>query len=122
MRKIIVSCAVSALVGGALALSLVASRTNLLAPVIAQARNSRVRSTTPLASASLAPNPALTQEELTNIRVYEGANRGVVTVLTKPISHDRFFMRRTAAEGAGSGSVLDKQGHILTNFHVVEDA
>jgi S1-C subfamily serine protease len=25
-------------------------------------------------------------------------------------------------EGAGSGSVLDKQGHILTNYHVVEGA
>src|SRR6185295_14900446 len=38
------------------------------------------------------------------------------------ISHDRFFMLPTPAEGAGSGSVLDKQGHILTNYHVVEDA
>jgi S1-C subfamily serine protease len=25
-------------------------------------------------------------------------------------------------EGAGSGSVIDKRGHILTNYHVVEDA
>jgi S1-C subfamily serine protease len=59
---------------------------------------------------------------LTNIRVYEGANRGVVNVLTKTVSYDRFFMLPTPAEGAGSGSVLDKQGHILTNYHVVEDA
>ena len=38
------------------------------------------------------------------------------------VSHDRFFMLPSPAEGAGSGSVLDKQGHILTNYHVVEDA
>jgi len=122
MRKLLVCCVVSALLGGALAVSLVDSGTNLLAPAIAQQLNARVRSTTPLASAALAPNPGLTQEELTNIRVYDGANRGVVNVLTKTISHDRFFMLPTPAEGAGSGSVLDKQGHILTNFHVVEDA
>ena len=31
-------------------------------------------------------------------------------------------MLPSPAEGAGSGSVIDKQGHILTNYHVVEDA
>jgi S1-C subfamily serine protease len=122
MKKVILCCALSALVGGAIAGWLVESRTDLLPPAWAQALNSPVRATAPLASASLAPNAALTPEELTNIRVYDGANRGVVNVLTKTISHDRFFMLPSPAEGAGSGSVLDKQGHILTNYHVVEDA
>jgi S1-C subfamily serine protease len=64
----------------------------------------------------------LTNEELTNIRVYEGASRGVVNILTRTVGYDRFFMLPSPGEGAGSGSVLDKRGHILTNFHVIEDA
>ena len=122
MKKLIVLCAVSALLGGAVAGWLFDSHTNLLAPASAQELRAPVRASIPLASASLAPNAGLTQEELTNIRVYDGANRGVVNVLTKMVSHDRFFMLPSPAEGAGSGSVLDKQGHILTNYHVVEDA
>ncbi len=31
-------------------------------------------------------------------------------------------MMATPREGSGSGAVLDKQGHIVTNFHVIEDA
>jgi S1-C subfamily serine protease len=33
-----------------------------------------------------------------------------------------FFNLEVPKDGAGSGSVLDKSGHILTNYHVVEDA
>jgi S1-C subfamily serine protease len=122
MKKLIICCAVSALFGVGVGVWLLDGRTHLLGSAQAQELNSPVRQATPLATASLPPNPSLTPEELTNIRVYDGANRGVVNVLTKTISHDRFFMLPTPAEGAGSGSVLDKQGHILTNYHVVEDA
>lgn len=79
-------------------------------------------SNTVLAGPSAAANPDLTSEELTNIRVYEGANRGVVNILTRIVSYDRFFMLPSPGEGAGSGAVIDKQGHILTNNHVIEDA
>jgi S1-C subfamily serine protease len=64
----------------------------------------------------------LTPEELTNIRVYETANRGVVNINTKFESHDRFFMFSVPGQGSGSGSVIDRKGHVLTNYHVVEDA
>src|SRR5215208_4398314 len=122
MKKLFVCCAVSALFGGAVAVWLVDSRTNLIAPAGAQQLAAPLRAATPLTNASLAPNPSLTQEELTNIRFYDGANRGVVNVVTKIISYDHFFMLPSESEGAGSGSVLDKAGHILTNYHVVEDA
>jgi S1-C subfamily serine protease len=62
----------------------------------------------------------LTPEEQRNIRVYETANRSVVNIDTTVIEVDAFFRRQ--AEGSGSGAVLDKQGHILTNYHVVEGA
>ena len=123
MKKLIVSCAFSAALGGAFATWLVDSRTGFVAPAHAQELNAPVTPIAPVATAALTSNPtALTAEERTNISVYDGANRGVVNVLTKTVSHDRFFMMPTPAEGAGSGSVLDKQGHILTNYHVVEDA
>src|SRR5258705_361018 len=77
MKKLIVCCAASALLGGAVAGWLFDSHTNLLAPAAAQEARAPVRPAIPLASASLAPNAGLTQEELTNIRVYDGANRGV---------------------------------------------
>jgi S1-C subfamily serine protease len=46
----------------------------------------------------------------------------VVNILTQSSVSSGFFMLPTPEEGAGSGSVLDKRGHILTNYHVVEDA
>lgn len=78
----------------------------------------------PAAAQPAAPPSQFTPEELTNIRVYELANRGVVNINTKFESHDRIFGIPvvTPGEGSGSGAVIDAQGHILTNFHVVQDA
>ncbi|RIK74194.1 MAG: hypothetical protein DCC67_16885, partial [Planctomycetota bacterium] len=68
-----------------------------------------------------APSPSdLTPDELRNIQVYETANRSVVNINTTMIEVDRFFMLQREAEGSGSGAVLDKQGHIITNYHVID--
>ena len=64
----------------------------------------------------------LTPEERVNIDVYEAANRSVVHINTKSIQIDRFFMMTRQAKGTGSGAVIDKAGHILTNYHVVDGA
>src|SRR5205085_6800946 len=73
-----------------------------------------------------APQPVvedeLTQEERVNVGVYEAVNRSVVNIVTKIPGTAGFLMFDNSQEGAGSGSVLDKQGHILTNFHVIEGA
>ncbi len=61
-------------------------------------------------------------EEQANIAVYDGANRSVVNINTKATVAAGFFMMEVPSEGAGSGIVLDREGHILTNFHVVEGA
>ena len=82
------------------------------------------RPTTPLANDRLGATPAgleeFTPEERTNILVYERANRSVVHITTKATQRELLF--EVPAEGTGSGSVLDKDGHILTNYHVVEGA
>jgi len=59
----------------------------------------------------------LTPEERVNIAVYEYANRSVVNINTTV--HSEGLLWDAVSEGEGSGSVLDHQGHILTNFHVV---
>ena len=53
-------------------------------------------------------------EERTNILVYDKTNRSVVHITTKANQRELLFLE-VPAEGAGSGSILDKQGHILTN-------
>jgi S1-C subfamily serine protease len=66
----------------------------------------------------------LTAEERVNISVYENVNRSVVNINTKTVRSDGFFFFdvEVPSEGAGSGSVLDKAGHVLTNAHVVDAA
>lgn len=64
----------------------------------------------------------LTPEEQANIRVYEVANHSVVNITTSTVQYDRFWMVAQEGHGSGSGSVIDKQGHILTNNHVIDNA
>ncbi|MEK6234738.1 MAG: trypsin-like peptidase domain-containing protein [Planctomycetales bacterium] len=64
----------------------------------------------------------LLPEEQVAVAVYERANRAVVNITTRSIRQDNFFLSETPQEGAGSGSVLDQSGHVLTNYHVVEGA
>jgi len=64
----------------------------------------------------------LTPEERVNIAVYENVNRAVVHVTTVGLRGDRFFFMEIPSAGEGSGAVIDRQGHIVTNYHVVEGA
>ena len=75
----------------------------------------------PPVSAGLAPDE-LTPEERVYVSVYEQVNRSLVNITTKAVRGENLFQSEVAVEGAGSGSVLDQQGHVLTNYHVVEGA
>lgn len=55
------------------------------------------------------------------IDVYNHVSPSVVSVTTKVLQYG-FFMDVVEQEGSGSGFVLDAEGHILTNYHVVQDA
>jgi S1-C subfamily serine protease len=121
MKKLILCCSISAILGGSVAAWLLDSQFHLIPSSVAQELFAPAQ-TAPTAFASLPSNPSLTPEEMTNIHVYDNANRGVVNVVTKMMSYDNFFRLPSESEGAGSGSVLDKRGYILTNFHVVEGA
>jgi S1-C subfamily serine protease len=74
-------------------------------------------------TALAAPIPAdMTPEEQHNVRVYDSANRSVVNIDTTVMEVDYFWGLQRQAEGSGSGTILDRQGHILTNYHVVDGA
>lgn len=68
-----------------------------------------------------APDPTLTPEEQISTRVYADCNQSIVHINTKARQMDTFFSVKEL-KGAGSGSVIDSQGYILTNNHVVEGA
>src|SRR5690349_20525875 len=67
-----------------------------------------------------AGNP-LDAEEQNNIDVYRRNIPGVVNITSKAMTFD-FFYGLVPQEGQGSGFVIDKDGHILTNYHVIADA
>jgi S1-C subfamily serine protease len=88
----------------------------------AMAQTSAVSTSTTPMPPPTTPAPPLSQDELRNISVYETANRSVVNIDTKTVSIDPMFMMQREAEGAGSGAVIDRQGHIITNYHVIDGA
>ena len=64
----------------------------------------------------------LTAEEEINVSVYEQLHKSVVNITTRSTRVDSFFFTEQTSEGTGSGSVIDRSGHIVTNWHVVADA
>jgi S1-C subfamily serine protease len=60
-------------------------------------------------------------EEQVNIDVYKKGIPSVVNITSTAVSMD-FFWGPIPQEGQGSGFIIDKEGHILTNYHVIEGA
>ena len=67
-------------------------------------------------------DPATVTDEQNNIEVYKAVAPGVVYIQSTTMVRDFFGLYAEEREGAGSGSVIDEQGHILTNYHVIEGA
>ncbi|HEV2115142.1 MAG TPA: trypsin-like peptidase domain-containing protein [Terriglobales bacterium] len=59
--------------------------------------------------------------EQNNIMVYRRNIPAVVNITSRTLTWD-FFYGIVPSEGQGSGFVIDRQGHILTNFHVIAQA
>jgi len=89
-------------------------------------------SATPTPALPPTPTPALPQvspipDEPANTleaqieAVYHLAGPAVVNITSRSYAYD-FFLNPIPQEGAGSGFVYDAEGHIVTNYHVVENA
>ena len=55
------------------------------------------------------------------IAVYEAIGPAVVNITNRSIGYN-MWMEPVPQEGSGSGFVVDDQGHIVTNYHVIEGA
>jgi len=66
-------------------------------------------------------NPDTVSDERNNIEVYKTLSPGVAFITTTSYVQD-WFGDVQEGKGSGSGSVIDTQGHILTNYHVIENA
>jgi S1-C subfamily serine protease len=72
-------------------------------------------------------DPLLDEAEAANafeaqvIAVYEYVGLSVVNITNRSLAYD-MFMQPVPQEGSGSGFVYDREGHIVTNYHVIEGA
>jgi S1-C subfamily serine protease len=118
----------STLLMAALVLFLVGAGCSL--PSLLVAPSTATPSPTPLPTPTSAP-PALTpipdEVEAANalegqvISIYEKFGPSVVNITNRSVAYD-IFMQPVPQEGSGSGFVYDREGHIVTNFHVIEGA
>jgi putative serine protease PepD len=79
-------------------------------------------SAAPAMSTAPVADPALATDEQNNIEVYKAVSPGVVYIQSSTTVRDFFGFYAREAEGAGSGSIIDPQGDILTNYHVIANA
>lgn len=64
---------------------------------------------------------AASPDEQNNIDVYKLASPAVVNITSTTIQYD-FFFNVYPSQGTGSGFLIDDQGDILTNYHVISGA
>lgn len=66
-------------------------------------------------------NPSAVSDEQNSIEVYKTLAPGVAFITSTSYEED-YYGGVQEGKGSGSGSVIDNQGHILTNYHVIEGA
>ena len=65
--------------------------------------------------------PSYDNEEQENISVYKKGLPSVVNITSTAVAYDIFY-GAVPQQGMGSGFVIDAEGHILTNYHVIQSA
>jgi len=71
----------------------------------------------------VAPRGPLAADELNNIAVFKAASPAVVNITALGYERDFFSLNvQQVPRGTGTGFVWDDKGHIVTNFHVIQEA
>ncbi len=125
-RHLVVSVGIAAVTGAGIGF--------LLGTALAEARAAGASPVVAAVAARPAPAPVLpvqfrsaaaghSNDEANNIEIYQRYNEGVVNVSALMPEHHWFLNAVPRyGSGAGSGTVIDREGHILTNYHVVGGA
>jgi S1-C subfamily serine protease len=72
---------------------------------------------------AVTPRGPLTVEEQAHVELFRKASPSVVHITSLAAQRDLFTMNvQQVPRGTGTGFVWDDQGHIVTNFHVIQDA
>ncbi len=77
----------------------------------------------PAAPRPVAPRGPLEADELNHIAVFKAASPSVVNITALGLERDMFSMNvQQVPQGTGTGFMWDAQGHVVTNFHVIQNA
>ena len=115
-----IAAATGAGIGFMLAQLLAEARADRTSPVVAAGAD---QASVPVLPVQFRAAAALSSDESNNIEIYQKRNEGVVNISAlMPEYH--WFLNAVPryGSGAGSGTVIDREGHILTNYHVVGGA
>ena len=97
----------------------IALATTLLASGIISAQRTAIEK--PVVPRAVAPRGPLMEHERGLVALFEIAAPSVAYITTENLVQRGFF-GAGLEKGAGSGFVWDMQGHVVTNFHVIQDA
>ena len=72
---------------------------------------------------AVTPRGPLMADELNNIAVFRAASPSVVNITALGLERDLFSRNvQQVPQGTGTGFVWDTAGHLVTNYHVIQDA
>ena len=66
--------------------------------------------------------PKISLDERENIRIYKDTSPAVVNISSIAVNYDFFYRPMPSEAGSGTGFFIDQEGHIVTNYHVIEGA
>ena len=124
-RHLVVSVGIAVVTGAGigflLGTALAEARSRRASPVVAGEAAHAVPAT--VLPAQFRSSAAVSSDEANNIEIYQRYNEGVVNISALMPEHHWFLNAVPRyGSGAGSGTVIDREGHILTNYHVVGGA